>query len=384
MEGEKKLENLGVIRLYDEANQENTQKFMDSAESTLKVQVDKKIITKDTEWIDLMEEVIPHLDIIFRKPNRFIENEEEIVKIEQTRKVSVETIKHLSKNTNFIQKIDEKTGDVIPSRLLNVRKEESFNTYENRLIYTLMQNIKFFIHKRKELIEQSFDKNNDEQGKNNKQLEYNAKSKLNEEDVDINVSISSKLNSQENEKNDGNGIVNRIEEIEKKIKDVESSEVYKILDKLHVILVKDPVRKTNVVLKNVHFQYAMKLWEYLKVNMDEQANSSEENRDFLDNGTLKKMMDEAFLLQYLIMKTLDEDEKEKQDTKQEIKALVVEQMLDKIMDCDEDITEEQLQQLVAEKYEVIKYKKMAVLQDIQKIFKKNIELYEEKVEMKGL
>ena len=119
------------------------------------------------------------------------------------------------------------------------------------------------------------------------------------------------------------------------------------MDKLHVILVKDPVRKTNVVLKNVHFQYAMKLWEYLKINMDEQANSSEENRDFLDNGTLKKMMDEAFLLQYLIMKTLDEDEKEKQDTKQEIKALVVEQMLDKIMDCDEDITEEQLQQLVA-------------------------------------
>ena len=374
--------NLGVIELYDEANKENTQKFIDSSESTLKVQVDKKIITKDTEWIDLMEEIIPHLDIIFRKPNRFIENEEEIVKIEQTRKVSVETIKHLSKNTNFIQKIDEKTGDVIPSKLLNVRKEESFNTYENRLIYTLMQNVKFFIHKRKESIEQSLrNNNNDEQGKNNKQLEYNAKSKLNEEDVDINVSISSKLNSQENEKNNGtNNLLERIEEIEKKIKDVESSEVYKILDKLHVILVKDPVRKTNVVLKNVHFQYAMKLWEYLKANMDEQANSSDENRDFMDEGPLKKMMDEAFMLQYLIMKTLDDDGKEKQDTKKEIKALVVEQMLDKIMDFDEEITEEQLQQLVAEKYEVIKYKKMAVLQDIQKIFKKHIEKYEEKVE----
>lgn len=373
--------SLGVIRLYDEANQESTQKFIDSAESTLKVQVDKKIVTKDTEWIDLMEEVIPHLDIIFRKPNRFIENEEEIVKIEQTRKVSVETIKHLSKNTNFIQKIDEKTGDVIPSRLLNVRKEESFNTYENRLIYTLMQNIKFFIHKRKESIEQTLEKSSEEQGKNNKQLEYNAKSKLNEEDVDINVSISSKLNSQEDEKNDGNNtLLERIEEVEKKIKDVESSDVYKILDKLHVILVKDPVRKTNVVLKNVHFQYAMKLWEYLKANMDEQANSSDENRDFMDEGSLKKMMDEAFLLQYLVMKTLDDDEKEKQDTKKEIKELVVEQMLDKIMDFDEDITEEQLQQLVAERYEVIKYKKMAVLQDIQKIFKKHIEKYEETVE----
>ena len=124
----------------------------------------------------------------------------------------------------------------------------------------------------------------------------------------------------------------------------------------------------------------MKLWEYLKANMDEQANSSDENRDFMDEGPLKKMMDEAFMLQYLIMKTLDDDGKEKQDTKKEIKALVVEQMLDKIMDFDEDITEEQLQQLVAEKYEVIKYKKMAVLQDIQKIFKKHIEKYEEKVE----
>lgn len=376
------MENLEVIDLYEGANKEKTKKFIDAAESTLKVQTDKKCVTRDLEWMDLMEEVIPHLDSIFRTPNRFIANEEEIVKIEQARKVSVETIKHLSKNTNFIQKIDEKTGDVIPSKLLNVRKEESFNTYENRLIYTLMQNVKFFIHKRKESIEQSLrNNNNDEQGKNNKQLEYNAKSKLNEEDVDINVSISSKLNSQENEKNNGtNNLLERIEEIEKKIKDVESSEVYKILDKLHVILVKDPVRKTNVVLKNVHFQYAMKLWEYLKANMDEQANSSDENRDFMDEGPLKKMMDEAFMLQYLIMKTLDDDGKEKQDTKKEIKALVVEQMLDKIMDFDEDITEEQLQQLVAEKYEVIKYKKMAVLQDIQKIFKKHIEKYEEKVE----
>ena len=90
------------------------------------------------------------------------------------------------------------------------------------------------------------------------------------------------------------------------------------------------------------------------------------------------------MLQYLVMKTLDEDETEKQDTQKQVKAMVIEQMLDKMLDLDEEITEEQLQQMVAEKYEVIKYKKMAVLQDIQKIFKKNIELYEEKVEMKGL
>ena len=378
------MENLGVIELYEEANKEKTKKFINDAESSLKVQTDKKCVTRDIEWMNMMEEVLPHLDCIFRSPNRFIANEEEIVKIEQARKVSVETIKHLSKNTNFIQTVDEKTGDVIPSKLLNVRKEESYDTYENRLIYTLIQNMKFFINKRKTSLMESLGIENADENKDNKQLEYNAKSKLNDEDVDINVSISSKLDSQGKDSQERNkNMLERIEAIEKKITDVESADVYKIIDKLNITLVKEPIRKTNVVLKNVHFQYAMKLWEFMKANFDEETTSTEENKDYMDNGQLKKMMDETFLLQYLVMKTLDEDEMEKQDTQKQVKALVIEQMLDKMLDLDEEITEEQLKQLVAEKYEVIKYKKMAVLQDIQKIFKKYINQYEEMVEAKG-
>lgn len=378
------MDSLDVIELYEYSNKDKVKKFIDSAESSLKVQSEKKYVTRDVEWMNLIEEAIPHLDHVFRTPNRFIQNEEEIVKIEQARKVSVETIKHLSKNTNFIQTVDE-NGDVIPSKLLNVRKEETCNTYENRLAYTLIQNMKFFINKRKKSLEESLGMGKDDENKDNKQLEYNAKSKLNDEDVDINVSISSKLDSQgKNSQEKNKNMIERIEAIERKITDIESNDVYKILDKLHVIPVKDPIKKTNMILKNVHFQYIMKLWEFMKDNFDTQTNATEENKDYMDNGQLKKMMDEAFLLQYLVMKTLDEDETEKQDTQKQVKAMVIEQMLDKMLDLDEEITEEQLQQMVAEKYEVIKYKKMAVLQDIQKIFKKNIELYEEKVEMKGL
>ena len=378
------MENLEVIELYENANHEKSKTFIDAAESTLKVQTEKKYITRDIEWINMMEEVIPHIDSIFRSPNRFIKNEEETVKIEQAKKVSVETIKHLSKHTNLIQDIDNETGDVIPSKLLNVRKEETYDTYENRLIYTLVQNMKYFVHIRKESLLQPISTENKEENKDNKQLEYNAKSKLNEEEVDINVSINSKLDTeQKDDKERNKSLLMRIEEIERKISDIESTEVYKILDKAKVPLVKDPVRKTNVVLKNVHFQYAMRLWEFLKVNFDEQTIESEDNKDYMDNGQLKKMMDEAFLLQYLAMKTLDEDTMEKQDTKKEIKGIILEQMLDKMLDVDEDITEEQLRQMVAEKYEVIKYKKMAVLQDIQKIFKKYFDQYQDMVEMKG-
>ena len=64
------------------------------------------------------------LDNILRNPNRFIVNEEDIVKIELARRVTVESIKHLSKNTNLIQDYNKETGDVRPSKILNINKEE--------------------------------------------------------------------------------------------------------------------------------------------------------------------------------------------------------------------------------------------------------------------
>ena len=145
------MNNLGILDLYEKCSESNTlQEFAEKTESTLKVEMEKKTATLDIEWLEIIELTIPYLDNIFRSPNRFIVNEEEVVKIEQAKKITVETIKHLSKNTNFIQTIDEKTGDVTPSKLLNVRKEESYDTYENRLIYTLIQNTKMFINKKKE------------------------------------------------------------------------------------------------------------------------------------------------------------------------------------------------------------------------------------------
>ena len=77
---------------------------------------------------------------------------------------------------------------------------------------------------------------NADENKDNKQFEYNAKSKLNDEAVDINVSISSKLDSQGKDSEEKNkNMLERIEAIEKKITDVESADVYKIIDKLQEV-----------------------------------------------------------------------------------------------------------------------------------------------------
>ena len=388
------MDNLGIIELYEKNEKSNSvDEFKEKTNSTLHVETKKKKTARDTEWLDVIEQTIPYIDNIFRKPNRFIVNEEEIVKIEQTKKVTVETIKHLSKNTNLIQTIDEKTGDVTPSKLLNVRKEESYNTYENRLIYTLVQNTKMFIKRKTDELMKNINSENeqDDNDKDNTKLEYSATSEVKDEKINVQVKLNSEIDPNGDESKDKNKLIlDRIEEIKRKIDVVSNAEPYKVIDKLHITLVREPIRKTNVVLKNVNFQYAMKLWSYLRENFDEtDLENTEENKDYMDQGELKQFIDEAFLLQYLAMKTIDEDRKENEATYQELKEKMVEQMLEKMVDMDEDESEnvndngsaeQQLIQMISDKYEVIKYKKTEIIKEIQQIFKKHIEKYEEQVE----
>lgn len=371
------MSDLEIIDIYENTNRDKSKKFIDDVDSSLRIKIDSKREIKDIEWIEKMEEIIPYIDNILRSPNRFIVNEEEIVKIELARKITVDSIKHLSKNTNLIQSIDKKTGDVTPSKILNINKEESYNTYENRLIYTLIQNMKMFIERRKSTLEQSINKEN----KNDKTLDYKALSKTDKEKVEVSLSLNSSLDGDNNDnESETKEILEKIKEVEQRILDLTSSEVYKTIDKLHISLVREPIKKTNVILKNVNFQYAMKLWNYLRDNFDDKTKDIEENQDYMDNGEKKKLFDETFMLQYLIMKTLDQDEAESEGTREDLKDTILEQMVNNLVDMDQDLTEEEINKLIANKYEIIKYKKLEAIKEIQKIFREHIDKYLSKVE----
>lgn len=371
------MNNLEIFDIYENTNKDKLGKFVDSVDSSLRIKVESKREIKDIEWIEKMEETIPYIDNILRSPNRFIVNDEEIVKIELARKITVDSIKHLSKNTNLIQSVDKKTGDVTPSKILNINKEESYDTYENRLIYTLIQNMKMFISKRKKTLEENINKEN----KNDKQLDYKASSETDKEKIKINLSLNSSLNdNQKASENENNELLEKIKELERKIMDLTTSEVYKVIEKKHISLVREPIKKTNVVLKNVNFQYAMKLWNYLRDNFEDKTKEIEENEDYMEQGEKKELFDQTFMLQYLIMKTLDADEAETEGTREELKETILEQMVNNLVDMDQDMTEEDLNKLIANKYEIIKYKKLEAIKEIQKIFREHIEKYLNKIE----
>lgn len=371
------MRNLGILNLYEKVNKNKINNFIDRIESNLRVQTQVKKTVKDIEWIEKMEETIPYIDNILRAPNRFIVNEEEIVKIELARKITVDSIKHLSRNTNLIQSIDKKTGDVRPSKILNINKEENYNTYENRLIYTLIQNMKLFVNSRKETLEKELQN----EKKDNKQIEYTGSSKNLGENIEINLSLNSSLDHEhEKNKEDTREILEKINILEERITDLTSSEVYKIIDRLHITLVREPIKKTNVILKNVNFQYAMKLWNYLRDNFEDKTTQINEEQDYTDDGELKQLFNETFMLQYLAMKTLDEDTIENEAIREEIQDAMLEQLINNMLDVDVDLTSNKLKQMLGKIYEKIKYKKMEILQEIQKTYKTHIDKYLEEVE----
>ena len=117
------MSELEIVDLYQNADEEKNKNFVDSIDSNLHITTQLDQATTDFEWLEIMEETVRYLDNIYRNPNRFIVNEEEIVNVEKARKVTVETIKHLSRHTNFIQEISDK-GEVRPSKILNINKDE--------------------------------------------------------------------------------------------------------------------------------------------------------------------------------------------------------------------------------------------------------------------
>lgn len=365
------MNELEIINLYEKSEQQRNEKFAENIDSNLHITTKYDKVNTNYEWLEIMEETIRYLDNILRNPNRFIINEEDIVKIELARRVTVESIKHLSKNTNLIQDYNKETGDVRPSKILNINKEESFDTYENRFIYSLIKNMKYYIdRKKKNLITASYEKED-------KSMEYVAKSNIGKENIDISMTIKSKKD--DNKKGSGLTIEQRIEKLETQISNLTSSSVYQIIDKKHISLVTSPIKKTNVILKNVNFQYAVKLWNYMQSHIEDDTKKEKDNKEYNDDGNLKKLIDESFLLDYLVLDSIGSEEKKV--NKENLSEKIVSNMLEKIITIDSTVDEKKIKDIIEKQYSIIKYKTVVNEKQIEDIFKKHMDKYLENIKL---
>ena len=100
----------------------------------------------------------------------------------------------------------------------------------------------------------------------------------------------------------------------------------------------------------------------------------------MEEGELRNLANETFLLDYLIVNKLNKDEQENEEENEEAKDELIDKLLGKILDLDLGLSEDQLKDMIGRKFAIIKYKKMATTQEIQKIFSTHIDKYLEKIE----
>ena len=361
---------LDVFELYADSNENKINDFNRRLSSTMDVKIEAEKPKIEGLWMDKVEKTIPYIENILAAPTRLIVNEEESVTIKKKKKVTVESIKHLSKNAGFIEDVDE-NGDVKPGKLLNVFKEETLNTYENRFIYTLIQKMRAIVVREKnKLLKEKL-----ATSKEFKQVDYQGKSYNGKDKVDIQIIMTSSSESSKRTK-EIKEMINRLKTLEKTIGNLMLTTTYQTLEKQNVQLITPPLKKNNVILKNVNFQYAAKLWDFLINEMDKMKVTDMENKEkkYKERGKAKKLVDETFLLDYLILQSVENPEIKNKYKKEIIEQLIA-NMVERTIDVNEGLTEEQLKNLVSKQYKIIKYKRQASNKEVQEIFKKYISKY---------
>ena len=354
-----------IDRVLKEVNPKVKTEFKDNTNSKLVLQDSRKKIQYDYSWIDKIEECIPYIDTIVRNPKKFIAQEEEVVNVEKAKKLTQESVKHLATHTNLIQKYDPVEDSITPSKILNINKEESYDIYENRFIFSLLKNLSMFIARRKELVKEGSSSNV------NKKYNYTSESKLGKENIKFSLNMESSVYEDLSLNSSGLTVDERLEKVQLIIADFMNSQFIKELTLQNVLMVKSPIRKTNVILKNNDFKKALELWEFIERYNVNDKQQIDETKNFNITGEVKQTMDEAFMLDYLILNT-DEGKK---DDKKSVSEYIISKAIKDYVDYNDEIDEIKFKNSINKEFKLAFNERTRRENRIESIFKKYFKKY---------
>lgn len=320
----------------------------------------------DEEWVEEIEKALPSLQYVILNPRKFIEEEREIVNIAIARNISTESVRHLLAHSNYIDEYDEKTGKVIPNKILNVYKEESMNTYENRFICTLVGELQFFVNKRFDAI---FEASKDELGA---YLEMNSIVDNYTETVEykLQIKIRDKQTDKVNESNK-NDIFARIINIHRIVNTLVGGEFITTMRKFPQV--RHPIVKTNAIAKNRDYKACHALWNFLhsysqvgvQVNLLKQDPTI--SRDFEKDIYNSFVWNYAMLHNYL--EDVDALNIDREPRKKEMDTTYIRQVLEEIIQGMPNMPDATLRKLIQNEMTTIQTRRKMERRKAEKVLK---------------
>ena len=237
----------------------------------------------DERWLTIVEEGIDAIFNIVDKPRRFIKTSEEVVPVALAKKITADSVRHLSQNTQFINQ--NAAGEIEPTKILTVTTEESYDLYENRFVYHLIQRLFTFVDKRTDVI---FWSTGDETC-NVMSMESKVDDAYEEISYKVEMTIKNRQSYVEND-TDHMDLFKRIDRVRRLSRTLRQSAFCEIMQ--GCAKVRSPIQRTNLMMKDPDYRKCYQLWQFIE-GYDEVGYTIEERDSALQ-------FDEEYLLQMYI------------------------------------------------------------------------------------
>lgn len=209
----------------------------------------------DEQWLTVIEESLDAINQIIDKPRRFVTTEEEVVPVALAKKITADSVRHLSMNTQFIA--SDEGGDIQPTRVLNVSTAETYDLYENRFIYHLIQRLVTFIDKRTDVI---FWSTGDET-QNMVSMESKVDDAYEVIEYKMEMTVKNRQSFAEND-SDNMKVFMRIDRVRRMVMALKNSSFCDIM--AGCAKVRSPIQRTNLIMKDPDYRTCYKLWQFLE------------------------------------------------------------------------------------------------------------------------
>lgn len=226
-----------------------------ASDTTIDQQREELVKVVDEEWISVIEDSLDAINTIIEKPRRFITTEEEVVPVSLAKKISADSVRHLSQNTQFLAPSDD--GGVHPTKILNVNMAETYDLYENRFVYHLIQRLLTFVDKRTDVIFWSTG--------NEIRNRFTMHSKIGDayEEIEYNVemTVKDRQNFAENDADNMDAFM-RIDRVRRLVMALRGSSFCQIMKGCSAV--RSPIQRTNLIMKDPNYRKCFQLWQFME------------------------------------------------------------------------------------------------------------------------
>lgn len=210
------------------------------------------------DWVSTIEQGLPFIEKAIKEERQFIRNDGEVLPIEKVRKTSTDSIRDLAKHANYIthEAPEDAESEVMPDKMLVIRKESDFAIYENRVVYAALVYLKDFVMSRLESIKNAT---------NTYQVKQHIKKLIDmgSRKVDVNLEfVEERKNDPLLSKNNAEkNVIDRLDIILTNILALIKTPLMKEVSKTE--MVSRPIQKTNILKMNRNFRESLALFDYV-------------------------------------------------------------------------------------------------------------------------